>query len=374
MFAGRELEYLEQCVRTGWVSSAGPLVDKFEDMVSRYVGSKYGVATVNGTAALHLAMATVGVNAGDEVIVPAMSFIAPANAVRYMGASPIFIDVEPDYWQIDINLVADFLHDQCYANDEGTFNRETKRRVKAIIPVHILGHPVEMDSLLTLAREHNLIVVEDAAESLGAEYKNIRVGNFGDVACFSFNGNKIVTAGGGGMLLTDNEHYAERARHLSTQAKVDPIEYVHDELGYNYRLTNIQSALGCAQMEQLEGFISTKRDIADRYTGAFLETVGLTPMKESSRAFCTYWLYTILIGRGAGIDSRKIMASLADQGIQSRPLWQPLPYSPFENTIHYRGFPVAERLYREALSLPSSTAMTTADIDRVVDGIRACLQ
>jgi perosamine synthetase len=371
--SGRELEYLEQCIHSGWVSSAGPFVEEFEARIAAYVGRKYAVATVNGTAALHLALLAAKVKTGEEVIVPALSFVAPANAVRYVGAVPVYIDVEPDHWQIDVGLIAEYLHERCYKNSDGTFNSETHRKVTAIVPVHILGHPVDMAPLMALAGEFGLLVIEDAAESLGAEYKDRKVGSLGDMACFSFNGNKIVTSGGGGAVVTDDANLAARARHLSTQAKVDPVEYVHDELGYNYRLTNIQAAVGCAQMEQLDDFVAAKRRIAGKYLEAFEHVAGLTPMKESSGSFCSWWLFTVLFGAECKLDSREVMKCLAELGVQSRPLWQPLPNTPFDACAGQPGYPVAQRLYRTALSLPSSTGLAPADLDYVISRVIACL-
>jgi perosamine synthetase len=228
---GNEWEYVKECLDSNWVSSAGPFVERFEQMVADYVGTQHAVATVNGTAALHLALLVAGVQPDDEVLVPALTFIAPANAVRYAGAWPVFIDAEPAYWQMDAEKVMNFLEHRCaWANGE-LRNKNTGRRVRGILPVHILGHPCDMDPIVDLARKFRLVVIEDATESLGALYKERMVGHLGDVACFSFNGNKVITTGGGGMIVTDNEAWAERARYLSTQAKDNPVEYIHNEIG-----------------------------------------------------------------------------------------------------------------------------------------------
>ncbi len=262
---GNEWLYVKECLDTNWVSSAGPFVDRFERMVAAFVGARFAVATASGTAALHLALLVAGIELDDEVIVSSLTFVAPVNAIRYIGAWPVFIDAEPNHWQMDSQKVADFLTTQCiWANGE-LRNKSTGRRVKAILPVHILGHPCDMDPIVQIARKFELVVIEDATEALGARYKSRTVGKPGDVACFSFNGNKIITTGGGGMIVTDNERWAEKAKYLSTQAKDDPIEYIHDEIGYNYRLTNIQAALGVAQMEQLDKHIAANYTMIHNY-------------------------------------------------------------------------------------------------------------
>src|SRR6476619_7426048 len=258
---GNEWLYVKECLDTNWVSSAGPFVDRFERMVAAVSGDRFAVATASGTAALHLALLVAGIESDDEVIVSSLTFVAPVNAIRYVGAWPVFIDAEPNHWQMDPQKVADFLTNQCIWANGQLRNKSTGRRVKAILPVHILGHPCDMDPIVQIARKFELVVIEDATEALGARYKSRPVGKPGDVACFSFNGNKIITTGGGGMIVTDNERWAEKAKYLSTQAKDDPIEYIHDEIGYNYRLTNIQAALGVAQIELLDKHIAAKRNI-----------------------------------------------------------------------------------------------------------------
>jgi perosamine synthetase len=257
---GNEWDYIKECLDSNWVSSVGAFVDRFEGAVANYVGTEHAVATVSGTAALHIALLVAGVQPDDEVLVPTLSFIAPANAIRYVGAWPVFIDAEPIHWQMDPVKVQGFLENECRSQGGNLINRTTGRRVKAILPVHILGHPCDMDPILEVADRYELITIEDATESLGAQYKKRMAGKLGQIACFSFNGNKLITTGGGGMIVTDNQAWAERARYLTTQAKDDPIEYFHSEIGYNYRLTNIQAAMGVAQMEQIENFINQKKN------------------------------------------------------------------------------------------------------------------
>jgi len=354
---GNEWKYVRECLDTGWVSSVGPFVNRFEKDVADYVGAKHAVATVNGTAALHIALQVTGVQAGDEVLVSTLTFIAPANAIRYVGAWPIFIDAEPRYWQMDVEKAAHFLEKGCRWKNGVLRNRKTGRRVRAILPVHVLGHPVDMKPLLALARKYKLVVIEDATEGLGAEYRGRKIGSLGDIGCFSFNGNKILTTGGGGMIVTDNARWAERAKHLTTQAKSDPDEYIHDEIGYNYRLTNLQAAMGCAQMEQLDLYVAKKRAIAARYARALSGIEGIEVMREAPWAKSIFWMYTVLIHRRAfGHSTREWMRHLARKGIQTRPLWQPLHKSP----AHRPAFaicPVAEKLYRDGLSLPCSVGL-----------------
>jgi len=363
--AGNEWEYVKECLDTNWVSSVGPFVDRFESSVADFVGAQFGVATSSGTAALHIALLAAGIQPDDEVLVSDLTFIAPANAIRYIGAWPILIDAEPNYWQMDVQKLSDFLTTGCEWTNRSLINRNTGRRVTAILPVHILGHPVDMDPLLELARRFDLRVIEDATESLGAKYKGRPAGHLGDIGCFSFNGNKIITAGGGGMIVTDNQEYAARAKYLSTQAKDDSIEYIHNEVGFNYRLTNVQAAIGCAQMELLPTFIERKRHIASSYSKLLENVGGLTTMPRADWADPVYWLYTIL----TDASSRDCMRKLAKKSIQARPLWQPLHLSPVYESIQVEGGNVAEDLNKRALSLPSSVSLTDVEIEEIVSAI-----
>lgn len=364
---GNEWAYIKECLETNWVSSVGPFVDRFERDLADYVGTKHGVAVVNGTAALHIALLVAGIQPEDEVLVSTLTFIASANAIKYCGAHPVFMDAEPEYWQMDPEKVSDFLETGCEWKDGQLWNKLSKRKVTAIMPVHILGHPVDMDPILEIARKFNLLVVEDAAEAIGAKYKGKMVGSLGDIACFSFNGNKLITTGGGGMIVTLKEEWARRARHLTTQAKADPIEYIHDEIGFNYRLTNIQAAMGCAQLEQLDSFIEIKRSIAGRYDDAFADIPGITPMKQAPWAESNFWLYTILVEKERfGMDSRALLGYLTAENIQARPLWQPLHLSP-AYAGHVLPDSNAEMIYRKAVSLPCSIAMTRDQQMKIID-------
>jgi len=368
---GNEWRYIKECLDTNWVSSVGPFVERFENAIAAQVGTRFAVATVNGTAALHVALLLAGVKPADEVLVSTLTFIAPVNAIRYVGAWPVFIDADQDYWQMEPSGVVDFLERGCHWQNGALHNRLTGRRVSAIIPVHILGHPVNLDPILEIARKYRLKVIEDATESLGAMYKGRRVGSIGDIAAFSFNGNKIITTGGGGMLATSNEEWARKAKHLTTQAKDDPIEYIHSEIGYNYRLTNLLAAMGCAQLEQLESFMAAKQRIATRYAEGLQGLPGISTMKEAPWASSVWWLYTILIDSSAfGTDSRGLMRSLSSRNIQTRPLWQPIHLSEAHKDRNQTKLPIAEKLYLQALSLPCSAGLTEEEQSRVIEEIR----
>ncbi len=369
---GNEWAYVKECLDTNWVSSVGAFVDRFERAVAERVGVRYAVATVNGTAALHIALLLAGVQPGDEVITSTLTFIAPANAIRYVGAWPVFVDAEPDYWQMDVDKLASFLELGCRWVNGALRNTATGRRVRAILPVHVLGHPVDMDPVLALAERFGLTVIEDATESLGARYRGRAVGSLGSTACFSFNGNKLITTGGGGMLVTNDEALARRARYLTTQAKDDPIEYVHHTVGYNYRLTNVLAAMGVAQMEQLDHHLAAKRRIAARYREGLADVPGLTCMREAPWAESAFWMFTVLVDEAEfGLGSRALLAELARRKIQCRPLWQPL----HESTAHMGAFAtdcsVAVQLNRTALSLPCSVGLSEHDQQYVIDQIAA---
>jgi perosamine synthetase len=369
---GNEWKYIKECLDTNWVSSVGPFVTRFERKLADYVSTKHAIATCSGTAALHIALLIAGVQHDDEVLVSTLTFVAPANAIRYVGAWPVFMDAEPDCWQMDPQKVIDFLQEDCHWVSGVLRNKRTGRRIGAILPVHILGHPVNIDPILEIARKYNLVVIEDATESLGAKYKGRMVGHLGDIACFSFNGNKIITTGGGGMIVTDHDDWAHKAKYLVTQAKDDPLEYIHNEIGYNYRLTNLQAAMGCAQLEHLDDYIAAKRHIARTYAKALKNIPGITPMHEAPWAQSIFWMYTVLVDEiRYGIDSRALLRHLSNQHIQSRPLWQPLHLNPPFRSLSGAAYPVAESLNRRALSLPCSVGVTQADLLRVISTLRA---
>lgn len=367
---GNEWKYVKECLDTSWVSTVGSFVDRFERAMADAIDAKHAVATNSGTAALHTALLVAGIKPDDEVLVSSLTFIAPANALRYIGAWPVFVDAEPQYWQMDADKAVAFLERKCKWVDGALYNRKTGRRVRAILPVHILGHPADMHPILEIARKYELTVIEDATESLGAKYKDEMVGHVGDISCFSFNGNKLITTGGGGMIVTDNEQWAIRAKHLTTQAKDDPLEYIHSEIGYNYRLTNIQAAVGVAQLEQLDSHIKAKRRIATAYEEVFQSIEGITPMPEAPWARSAFWLHTVLIDeKKFGIGSRDLMRKLEARQIQTRPLWQPLHLSAAHRGASATDCSIAEELNLMALSLPCSVGLAPDAQTRVIESI-----
>jgi perosamine synthetase len=368
---GNEWKYVRDCLDTGWVSSVGSYVGEFENAIARAADMPYAIAVVNGSSALHLALIGAGVEPGHEVLVSALTFIAPANAIRYAGAHPVFIDADPEYWQMDPDAVERFLTQECDWDGATLTDRTTGRTVRAIVPVDILGCPVDADRIVGLAERFGLAVVQDSTESLGAKYKDLPVGKRAGLACFSFNGNKLVTTGGGGAIVTEDEALAKRLRYLATQAKDDPIEYVHGAVGYNYRLTNVQAAIGLAQMELLDEYVAIKRANAARYVELLDGIPGITPMREPPYATSAFWLFTILVDEAAfGMSSRDLLRALGERRIQTRPLWQPLHESPAHAGERAYGGAVASRICRDALSLPSSVGLTATELETVASAIR----
>ena len=367
---GNEWAYVKECLDTNWVSSAGSYVDRFEHMAAAAAGTRYAVATTSGTAALHIALLLAGIRPDDEVLVSTLTFIAPVNAIRYVGAWPVFVDAEPIYMQLDPQRLEEFLCRECIAQAGELIDRATGRRVRAILPVHILGHPVDMAPVTELARRFHLAVIEDATEGLGARCYNRAVGSFGDVGCLSFNGNKLITSGGGGMVVTDHEGWARRARYLTTQAKDDPIEFVHREIGFNYRLPNVLAAIGVAQLERLDAHIAAKRRIAATYAAGLGGLPGIAVMPEAAWAESVYWLYTIQVDADRlGMDARGLLRFLAERGIDSRPLWQPVHRSPAHAGPRSFTCPVADRVNRDALSLPCSVGLSPRQQEYVIEAI-----
>jgi perosamine synthetase len=370
---GNEGRYLQECIDTNWVSYVGPFVERFETAFAHAVSAPYAVAVQSGTAALHVALLVAGVGRDDLVIVPDLTFIAPANAVRYCGADPVFVDVTPDRWQLDVDKVARFLERECERGADGTRDRATGRRIAAIVPVHLLGHPVDLDPLIALAERYRLAVVEDATESLGSTYKGRAPGTFGLCGCFSFNGNKIITSGGGGMLTTASRDIAERARYLSTQARDDRREYVHESVGFNYRLTNLQAAVGLAQLEQLDAHVRRKREIASGYAKGLADLPGVTLPGEAPWARSTFWLYTILVAPPAARTSRELIADLEAENIEARPVWAPLhEQRPYRDARAF-GIEHSGTIHARAVSLPSSVDLGAEDQERVVAAVRRSL-
>jgi perosamine synthetase len=368
---GNEWTYLKDCLDSGWVSSVGSYVERFEKDVAQFVGAPHGVATASGTAALHLALLIAGVKPGDLVITPTLTFIAPVNTLHYVGAAPVFIDAEPDFIQADTKQIAAFLETQCEAGPKGLRHKPSQRRVSAIMVVHLLGHPVDLDEINRLARHYHLAVIEDTTESLGARYKGAPLGQHASLACLSFNGNKIMTTGGGGMIVTSDPQFAAKSRYLSTQAKDDPLEYIHHEIGFNYRMTNIQAALGCAQLEQLPHFVERRRAVAQRYQRELNGVAGLRIVGEAKWATSTFWLSTLVCEGATFAQTRELIHFLQQRKIQARPLWQPIHLSPAHAGEQIAcPCPVAERLYASAVNLPSSSPLTESEQSRVIDAVK----
>ncbi len=358
VFAGNEKKYLAECIDSGFVSSVGPFVAAFEESVREFVGATHAVAVVNGTAALHLALLAVGVRPGDEVIVPAMSFVATANAVSHAGAIAHFVDVDEATWGIDPGVLRSHLADVGRMKDGQLHNKQTGRPITAIVPMHALGHPVAIEQLVAIAEEFALVVVEDAAESLGSWVGDRHTGLFGRLGVFSFNGNKTITTGGGGVIVTDDEALAKKLKHLSTTARVpDAYEFDHDVVGYNYRMPNINAALGLAQMEQLAGLIRAQRDLFELYAEAFAGSAFGEVRQEPTGTTSNYWLQAISLPEGMKATKDELIKGCVDAGVSVRPLWKPLnrltPYSSHPSAPT----PVTEDLYNRVICLPSSASL-----------------
>jgi perosamine synthetase len=366
-----ERRLVDESLRSGGWISYGPFVDRFEHELACLLGRRYAVSTSSGTAALHLALIAVGVRPGDEVPMSALSFISPANAIRYVGARPVFIDAEREYRQIDPEKLAAFLGQECEAKDGDVYNRSTGARVGAVVAVDLLGHPADFQAIGEIANDYGLPVVEDAAEALGAQFRNKPAGALADVACLSFNGNKIVTCASGGMVVTDDVRVAEQVRYLATQAKDDPLEGIHCEIGFNYRLSNLHAALGYGQLLRLSEFVESKRRIADAYAQGLGDMPGIEIPREAPWAFSTFWLYTIHIDPETyGIGRRELMARLLAAKIQVRALWQPLHRSPAHAGAQAYECEVADRLHATGISLPSSVALSLEQQARVIAAVR----
>ena len=357
-FAGREREYVLETIDSGWVSSVGSYVDRFEQLLAEIVGAERAVATGNGTAALHIALLLGGVQPGDEVLTPALTFIATANAVTYCGAVPHFVDVTDETLGIDPAALDAYLAEIGERRGDVLVNRHSGRPIRAVLPMHTFGHPVDLDALLAVCERHGIVLVEDAAESIGSYYKGRHTGTFGRVGAISFNGNKTVTTGGGGAVICTDPEMGRRAKHLTTQAKVpNRWEYIHDEIGYNYRLPNINAALGCAQLEQLDGFIADKRRLADRYAAAFAEVPGVRLFREPSFATSNYWLNVLLLDEPDIALRDEVLAATNDTGLMTRPVWRLMHRLPMYADNPRMPLPVAEALEARIVNIPSSARL-----------------
>lgn len=365
--AGNEWKYVKDCLDTGWVSSVGAYVTQFENMVAEFAGCKYGVATSNGTSALHIALMLAGVKPNDYVIVPNVTFIASINSIKYTGADPVLIDVDTKNWQMDLDLLEEFLENETDEKNGEVFYVNDGRTISCIMPVHVLGNICDMDRLIKIAKKYNLKIIEDATESLGSYYKGKHTGGFGTMGCFSFNGNKIITTGGGGVIVTDDEALAKKAKHLTTQAKSDSFEYIHDEVGYNYRLVNVLAAMGVAQMELLPSFIKRKKEI-DAFYRKELTGVGDINFQEISvDTDVNCWLFTFETEK-----QKEVLKVLNDNQMQSRPFWVPMnQLRMFKKDIYYSKDDRSNYIYQRCLSIPCSTYIRNEDLEAVTQKIKS---
>ncbi len=351
VLSGKEKGYVLDCLNTNWISSLGKYINKFEDEFSKFCQAKYGVATSNGTTALQLALLVLGIGSGDEVIVPDLTFVASANAVTYTGAKPVFVDVDEKSWTLSPDKIKEKIN----------------HKTKAIMAVHLYGHPADMDPIIKLCRQYKLFLIEDAAEAHGALYQKKKVGSLSDIGCFSFYGNKIITTGEGGMLVTSNSRLAQKARFLRDHGMSRKRRYWHTAVGYNFRMTNIQAAIGLAQLENIERTIFLKRRIADFYSKYLKGDMGLTLPPEASWARNVYWMYSVLVNLDFGCSRDDLMVELKKRGIDTRPFFYPLhKLPPYKNCPGK--YPVADKLSRRGINLPSSPVLNEKEI-RYICGI-----
>ncbi|RMF92321.1 MAG: DegT/DnrJ/EryC1/StrS family aminotransferase [Candidatus Schekmanbacteria bacterium] len=348
----KEIKYVNECVKSGWISSLGKFVTKFEEKFSKFCGCKYGISTSNGTTALHLALDILGIREGDEVIMPAFTFVATANAVSYLGAKPIFVDSEYSSWNIDPQKIEE----------------KITKKTKAIIAVHLYGHPANMGPIMKLARKYQLYVIEDASEAHGALYRGKKVGSIGEMGSFSFYGNKIITTGEGGMITTNKAKWDKRARFLRDHAMSPKKRYYHPERGYNYRITNIQAAIGLAQVERINKILAKKEKIEKMYNRLLSGIKGISFQPQAPWAKKVCWMYSVLINDEFPLSRIQLEQELKKRGIDTRPFFIPMNKLPMYKTNEK--FPVAEDLSRRGLSLPSSTKLNNSDIEYICNVIR----
>ena len=367
---GNELKYVSHAVETEWVSTGGPYVDDFEEKIAAYVNAKGAVSCQNGTSGLHIALEVCGVTKEDAVIVPTLTFIAAVNPVKYIGAEPIFMDCD-DSLCMDADKLELFCETECAFVDGRLINKETQKYIKAIIIVHVFGNIANMDKLMSIANKYNLKVVEDATEAIGSyyiagKYKGKYAGTIGDVGVYSFNGNKIITTGGGGMIVSDNEYLLKRAKHLTTQAKSDELYYTHDEIGYNYRMTNLQAALGLAQLEQLEDFIKIKKENYELYKSACKEIEGLRVLGFREDIRTNYWFYALYCEDSYSMGRNEVIEYLAQNKIQSRPIWGLIHEQiPYKNSQSYK-IEKAFEYHARVVNIPCSSNLSEEDVKRVI--------
>jgi perosamine synthetase len=354
-FIGNEKAYVNDCLDSTWISSNGQYIERFEHAFANFCGVKHAIACANGTVALHVALLGLGVGSGDEVIVPTLTYVATANAVTYCGATPVFVDSEPETWNLNPALI----------------EAKITGRTKGIIPVHLYGHPADMDPILEIAKRHHLFILGDAAEAHGATYKGKRLGAFGDASVYSFYGNKVITTGEGGMVVTDDDGLAALVRQLKGQGMDPARRYWFPMVGYNYRMTNIEAAIGLAQLEKIDWQIERRRENARWYKEFLRGCSALTLMPEKPWAESVYWLYSIVLNDNAHTTRDEVMAALLKQGIETRPFFYPLHTLPMYN--HQETYPVAEKLAANGINLPSSAKLRQEDVQYICECLRAAL-
>ena len=370
LISGNESKYVLDCLETGWISSAGEYVNRFENLVAEYCGAKYGIACMNGTAGLHIALILNDVTENDHVIVPNITFIASLNSIKYAGASPILIDVNAKDWQMDLNLLEDYLKNNTYSvasdNETFTYSTITKKRIKAIMPVHVLGNIGDIEKLIAISKQYNIAIIEDSTEALGSFFKNKHAGTFGTMGVFSFNGNKIISTGGGGVIVTDDEQLAKKAKHLTTQAKSSAMEYEHDAIGYNYRLVNVLAAIGVAQMEKFPELLENKRKMDAFYRTELANIGDIEFQKINGDVEANCWLFTFRTSK-----MRELLAYLNENGVMSRPFWVPMnQLDMFKNDIFVSEKNISSSIYERCISIPSSAGISQQEMNEVVTKIK----
>ncbi|WP_129597523.1 LegC family aminotransferase [Anaerophilus nitritogenes] len=371
---GRELEYVTHAVETEWVSTGGAYVDEFEKKTAKYVKAKGAVSCQNGTAGLHIALQVCKITKENEVIVPTLTFIAAVNPVKYIGAEPIFMDCD-DSLTMDVDKLLEFCETECSFMEGKLINKRTNKHIKAVLVVHVFGNMANMEKIMDIAEKFNLKVIEDATEAIGTyylkgKYKGKYAGVIGDVGVYSFNGNKIITTGGGGMIVSNNEEILKRAKHLTTQAKSDELYYIHDEIGYNYRMTNLQAALGLAQLEQLDTFINVKKENYDLYKEAIKEIKGLTILTFKDNIRPNYWFYALYCDEKYPLNRDEIIQYLLSKKIQSRPIWGLInDQRPYLSSQTYK-IEKAKTYLKHVINIPCSSNLKKEDVLYVIECLK----
>lgn len=371
---GKELEYVTKAVESEWVSTSGPYVNDFEVKIAEYAKCKGAVSCQNGTAGLHIALILCGITKNDEVLAPALTFIAAVNPIKYLGAEPIFMDCDHSL-TMDVIKLNEFCENECAFIDGKLINNLSKKHIKAIVVVHVFGNLANMERIMAIATKYNLKVIEDATEAIGSYYKEglysgVHAGTIGDVGVYSFNGNKIITTGGGGMILTNNESYLKRARHLTTQAKSDELYYTHDEIGYNYRMTNLQAALGLAQLEQLNSFIKTKKNNYEIYKNEVSRIKGLSILDFGDTINPNYWFYSLYIDDDYPLNRDQLIQYLASHNIQARPMWGLISdQEPYLGSQTYK-VEIARNYLKHVINIPCSSNLTEEDVMIVIECLK----